>query len=340
MKKFKFVLPLLLVACGLNAQVGLSLKSKYYSNLIYDELPVKIRFDNYTGNTLTFPTSGTKPGLQFDIYDSRGNVVPKREGFADAIAGATFEPAKTFLRNVNLRKLYNLDKGDVYRCRVVLTHPLLSTSYMSKEIMFEVLDPPVINKIAVGLPLREGDKKIRKRYYNILIFETDKGAMYFMRIEDDKKVYKTVPLALKRTNYKPEIRVDMLSHIHILLYSEPTIFDYLVIDYHGTIRKTRKYVANGQPPRLVKDPDLGRVAVKGGIEAVEGVDFVVAKNDKQRVPTQEIPDDEPSTDGRKSVFEKAPEKEKVGAKSVFSEDAKKSTPAPKKSKSKKKSVFE
>ncbi len=338
MKKFKLILPLLLLACGLQAQIGLKVSTKYYNNLIYDEMPVTVQLENYTGNMLLFPEKGTNPGLSFDVYDSRGNKLVPSKTFFDVIAGRSFPSARTFKCGIDLAKLYNLHKGDVYRCRAVLSHPMLEHQYMSKEIMFQVLNPPVIKRITVGLPLREGDKKIKRRSYNILIFETDGGAMYYLRVEDDKMVYKTVPLALKRTNYPPQIQVDTNSFVHVLLYTHPKLFDYMVVDYHGRVLKSEKYRSTESRPALYKDPDIGRVMVVGGGKAVEGIDYVKDGSKKTKVAkAQKAPVKEPVKDA-KSVFDKGKSADAEPApKSVFEQGQKQPE---NKGVEKKKSVFE
>jgi hypothetical protein len=275
MKKYSLLI-LLLALCSLTgkAQIGLKVTSDHYNNLIYNELKVKVRFENYTGNTLLFPADSAKPGLSFDIYDSRGNKVYPAKGFRDVVAGQTFKSARVVEATVDLSKFYTLQKADVYRCRAVISHPMLESDYMSKEIMFNLSNPPVRNSLAVGIPLQKGDKYIKKRNYNILIFESDGGAHYYLRIEDGKQVFKTVPLAVKRTNYQPQIQVDSSSNLHVFIYSNPQIFDYLIVDYKGRVLKHDKYRATGTRPLLSKDPDVGRVTVVGGIKAVEGDDYV------------------------------------------------------------------
>ncbi len=292
MKKFKLILPMILLFSLVGqAQIGLKVKSKHYNNLVYDGIEVTVRFENYTGNTLLFPSNPQKPGLTFDIFDSKGNKIYPSKGFKDVVAGQVFKSARTVEATVDLTKFYTLQKAGTYRCRAVVSHPMLQSAYMSKEIMFHLADPPIRKKFTVGLPIQKGDKFIKKRNYNLLIFESDGGAYYYLRIDDDKKVYKTVPLAVKRTNYHPQIQIDSSSCMHIFIYSNPQIFDYLVVDFTGRILKHEKYQATGSRPLLSKDPDVGRVVVVGGVLAVEGVDYV--KDDTAEVAPrlQESPAD-------------------------------------------------
>lgn len=352
MKKFKLILPMILLfSLAGQAQIGLKVTSKHYNNLIYDGLDVTVRFENYTGNTLLFPSNPQKPGLTFDIFDSKGNKVYPSKGFKDVVAGQVFKSARTVEATVDLTEFYTLQKAGTYRCRAVVSHPMLESAYMSKEIMFHLADPPVRKKLTVGLPIQEGDKFIKKRNYNLLIFESDGGAYYYLRIDDDKNVYKTVPLAVKRTNYHPQIQIDSSSCLHIFIYSNPQIFDYLVIDFTGKILKHEKFQATGSRPLLSKDPDVGRVVVVGGVPAIEGIDYV--KDDTKEIAPrfQQSPADISANMTRgvtaKSPFKrderdleqlKSPDeirKETKSAKSVFDLDQEKKEPA-----AKPKSIFD
>jgi hypothetical protein len=63
--------------------------------------------------------------------------------------------------------------------------------------------------------------------------------------------------------------------VHLLFQTQPQLFSHWVYDMNGQKKEEAHYLVDqGLPiPRLVRDPDIGRVMVAGGRRAKSGVDF-------------------------------------------------------------------
>ena len=76
-------------------------------------------------------------------------------------------------------------------------------------------------------------------------------------------------------NERIPLSIDARSHFHFLTQTQPRLFSYWIFDPNGKIKKTAHYMVDPAfpIPRMIRDPDIGRVMVVGGVRAKEGVDY-------------------------------------------------------------------
>ncbi len=287
MKLLKLSTVFLLLSMSLSAQFNMNLKISNYQNLIYTPIKATLTVENITGNDLKFPKkTGNSPSLNFVIKNRSGQEVPKSANFYDLIAGLTLRSGAILQREVKLSSLFQLSSANEYSCKAVLSHPRISGKYQSPTVHFQIDNPPIIKDFEVGLPSKNDTDPIRSMNYSVILFETDLGAKYYLRIHDEKRVYATIPLAMKKTNYQPQFKVGARSQIHALIYSAPKIFNYLIVSHDGKIKSNEVYRADSaslQPPKLVKDPDVGRIMLVNAQLADEDIDYVIRKEKEDKL---------------------------------------------------------
>ncbi|MGL4855241.1 MAG: hypothetical protein ACRC37_08340 [Lentisphaeria bacterium] len=298
-KKSLLLLVFFLATSLCQAQIAISIKAEKNRNLVFEPIKVAVRMENFTGNTLSFPIDLPQPSLYFEISNSQGKKITTLRKQDDPVGGLVFLPGRVVARELVINNIFDMRFDGTYNITAFIRHPLMAREYKSNTIRVQVDAPPVITSYKVGLPLQPGDTMLRKRTYSILLFESEKGAQYYMRLEDDKHVFKSVPLTMKKTNYPPVFTIDAQSHLHSLIYTAPTLFEYIVIDTDGELVKKEIYKANETSPKLYKDPDLGRVIIIGGTQAREGIDFLSDDMNRRR-EQQPAPKKEPA-----NAFEEA-----------------------------------
>jgi len=279
MSKFKFIFILSLLLLGgfcsdASAQITMKLKVDDTKNLTFDPIWVDLTMENVSGNTLKFPRGKDKSGVYFDIIDENGKVVLQTPVFQDPVGGFTFVAGSVARRRIVLSNLYNLATKGSYTCRAVISHPLLPAEYISNSISFQVVNPPCVRTFKVGVPLKPGESKVRSITYKIMLFDKYNKPTYYVRVENKRYVFANIRLQLKNSSHQPAFTVDSSSNLHCLLYNKGKIFTYYVINPAGKVLKAVNYIATETTPKLVKDPDIGRVMVIGGRFGKKGEDYL------------------------------------------------------------------
>ena len=279
MSKFKFIFVLssllfLVFNSDASAQITMKLKMDNTKNLTFDPIWVDLSLENVSGNTLTFPRGKDKAGVYFDIIDDTGKLVLQTPIFQDPVGGLTFVAGSLGRRRIVLSNLYNLASKGSYTCRAVITHPVLPSEYISNSVSFEVVNPPCIRTFKVGVPLKDGQTKISSITYKIMLFDKNNKPTYYARVENDDYVFANIRLQLKNSSHHPTFVVDAVSNLHCLLYNKGKIFTYYVINPEGKLLEGLHYITTETTPKLVKDPDIGRVMVIGGRVGKKGEDYL------------------------------------------------------------------
>lgn len=185
--------------------------------------------------------------------------------------------------NLRVNEYYDLAESGVYTMRLRIGHHALDTDYLSQPVSFKIVEPTVFWQRDVGLPRRAFEGTVDKRKYQILTYRHEDGETYVLRVrgsERDRKtnkvrqlIYGTVRLGPKVNNVKPQFEIDQRGNIHILFQTHSRMFSYWVYDYRVQRKQFSYYMVKPGIPYLNYDTDTGRVIVRGGALAVEGVDY-------------------------------------------------------------------
>jgi len=269
-------------------QIGIGLTADRRKYLRYEPINMKVTLRNYTGNTLVFGLDPKEGSLRFKITRSDHRPVRMMSSDANPAAGLILGTGETKTLNLAINGLFDMQWIGTYRIQAVVRHPRLSNDYISDPVSIDVRGGLVCWRQSVGIPASSSTMRIQPREASLVLFHADVGDIYCLRVEDKQKVYGVVRLGSKVAGGKPECDVDAISSIHVLLLVRPRLYAYRVYDYNLKLRQDRYYILDHSTPHLVRDAEIGRITVKGGRAAVEGVDY---RLDRPVLPGTAVPGD-------------------------------------------------
>ena len=263
-----------------SAQIGISLSLDRHRYLRYEPIYATVTVRNYAGNTLVFGLDKDSGRLWFQIEREDGRSVDPFRPDVNPASGLILGAGETKTLTLTLNTLYPLTDEGLYRVRVRISHPRLRHDYISDQVEIEIRDGIVIWKQRVGLPTSDPGQPIRYRDFQLLLFHADKGEVYCLRSRDDRCIYGVIRLGPRIAGVEPQCDVDAVSNVHVLFMIRPRLCAYRVYSPDLELRLDRYYMVEQTMPRLVRDPELGRVRVVGGRPAIPGVDFVLDKENR------------------------------------------------------------
>lgn len=264
-----FALFLISFSFTLSAQVGITLQMNRKTYMQYETIYSKVTLRNYSAHPLAFgKNKGLHGQLLFEIYDAKGALVQRTSNSLPEIEGTLLKPGSSKEIVTPISQYYDLSQPGNYKITAYIKHPQLTSDYQSNPVTFNVSEGVTVWKRIVGLPdFVHNSKKIRPRTFRIISLFDGSDKVFYMIIEDDKKVYSVKRIGYEMGGIAPECEIDSLSRLHILLKLSSTIFVYFLYDIDGSQEKREVYSKNDTTPTLVRNPDTGYVIVAGGEKA-------------------------------------------------------------------------
>ncbi|MFT5126735.1 MAG: hypothetical protein ACI8W8_000330 [Rhodothermales bacterium] len=260
-----------------SAQLDISAKMSQYRYLLYEPVSVTVTLRNNTGNHLRFVDGAY---LRLELRNVHGRTMavnyPKHYSTKEElnpIHGLFLPSGATKSLDLPIHNFCNLQKPGEYELRIRVGHPRMRNDFRSRQQLFVIQQGNEVWSKEIGVPNPDSEGEIGIRRISILVFRADDADLYMMKIEDDDYVHAVARLGPHVTGLKPQIQIDALSHIHTLVQEGPRHWNLRIFDLNGKQNTYRMYMYDGTNPRLIYDPDLGRVMVSGGRLAVDGVDF-------------------------------------------------------------------
>ena len=260
------------------AQLAMKLELNRRNYLRYENIFVKVTLRNLSGHPLVFGDNPNLRGqLRFDVVMPSGKKARLIVQNYSPLLGKVIPPGKTESLIIPLSKMYDIMSPGKYKVKAVVEHSQLPDAYQSDYMYFKVVNGDKVWDATVGVPttgeLKDG-KKIESRRYEVQSFFDGINHVYCLIVEDNKYVYGVARLGYDIGNLKPECEIDRFSKIHILLQSSPEIYSYYVYDTDCHLDEKGVYKKSKTTPRLVRDPDSGKIFVIGGTKARKGADYV------------------------------------------------------------------
>ena len=221
------LLVLLALFLPLDAKVGISLTFNRRRYMVYEQIYACVTIRNDSGKPLLF---GERPELTgfilFDIRDSRQRLIPQRKNTEIPTYGLLIGPGEIKRMIIPLQDYYDLSKPDTYCIHVYTGHNQLVNEYRSKDQLINVSSGSVVWSKTVGLP--EQDVKNPKdrtlRTYSICRMDGDREKYYYLRVEDDGRIFAVTRIGTYLAYMKYTAHVDMLSRIHLLMPVGPRVY--------------------------------------------------------------------------------------------------------------------
>lgn len=286
MKNIKYLVVLCCAVCALPrtlpAQVALDLQlTDGYHYLLNEPVYMRLLMRNDSGRPLVFGGSKQLQGkLRFELTKANGELVPPRDGEAPEFPPMVLGTGETSLEHfLVLNRYYRIDEPGTYRLHFWVAHPQMPQAYKSNEVSFNVSRGIESWRLMAGEPdLLDSQKPVKTMYYTLIAVNKGARRMFYVRIEDDRRIYVQRPIGLEVGSEKIEKDVDGLSNLHLIVPLDPKLFQYIVMDLKGHIEKTEIYKKKDKyAPRLGRDEKRGTVFIVGGEKAVPGIDFTEAK---------------------------------------------------------------
>lgn len=254
------------------SQVAMKLELERKNFLQYENIFAKVIIRNISGHPLIFgDDQNWKGNLSFDIEFSYADKIPpiKKE---NPMLGKVIAPGAIETIIVPISEIYNLNKPGYYHVKAILSNSQLSANYQSNTIDFSVSDGIVVSKLSVGMPeLFEANKKDnnKTRDYVIKSFFDGTDKVYCLIVEDDKYIYGVARIGYDIGSANPECEIDSLSRIHILVQNSPETFSYFVYDVNCNLDTKKVFIKTDTTPKIIRDPDTGKILVAGGKEQID-----------------------------------------------------------------------
>ncbi len=284
MRSFR-LLPLLVItlagAFTAVGQVTINVETDRHLYIRYEEIMLKITLQNNSGNNLAFG-SGEDAEAYIRIYvtDPQGVKLTmpsapndREPAYLNAANGLILPPGINKSVLVPINEFYKFSRTGFYRIEVRIHHPRMRHDYISTPIQIKIGEGLVKWERDIGVP-GSGDD-IPFRHVSVNIFQADKSQLYYLFIRDEDFVYSLRRLAPHVRGVAPQIEVDARSHIHFFTQTQPRLFSHYAFDVDGTLKEEAHYIVEPELPipRLIRDPDIGRVMIAGGRRARDGSDF-------------------------------------------------------------------
>jgi len=279
-KKFLSVL-CILFPLAVNAQLKVGLDFERTKFIQHEPIDMTVQVINNSGTQLAFGKNKGK--LEFLILSEINNfntiVNPFKADFNPA-AGLILGAGETKKLVIRINKHFPMARDIKYRISARISHPSLQNALQSKKPSeIEVSKGDEISTHLFGVTDITNPKKVQTRKYSILGFNVDNNEMYCLKIFDNKWVYALHRLGPKVQGIQPQHETDSFSNIHVLIQLEPKVFMHSVFSPEGKKQQVVIYKASfDNVPRLVRDSDLGKITIRDGLKAIEGVDYIKQGN--------------------------------------------------------------
>lgn len=260
-----------------SCQVGVKLETDRNHYIRYEPIQATVTLRNYAGNTLVFGTSEASESisgaLRFNVVRSGSLSRAPRHRDVNPVENLILAPGDTRQLKLQLNSIVDMSREGSYTVTARVNHPRLSQDYESKETSLTVRAGLAVWEREVGVPQRDETSAIQQRTVSLLRFRQEEGQTYALQVRDTNTVYGIIRLGPYMSGSHPECRIDAMSNIHLLYQLTPRLFVYRVYGIDVSLRQNLYYAMGEDQPVLVRDPELGRVAVVGGRRAIPGKDY-------------------------------------------------------------------
>jgi hypothetical protein len=268
---------LLGLAATAQAQISVELVIDQEQFLRDENLPVKVRIVNRSGQTLKF--GPVVDWLAFNVETRDGKVVqtsgelPEGEPF-------TLESSMIATRLVDLSMLYRFDLPGRYNVSAVVKVKEWGQEFPSKPKPFEIVRGTKVWEQEFGIPSEGGAPEVRK--YILQQAQYQKRLMLYLRVTDSGEhfSYRCEPVGPLLSFSRPEAQVDKASNLHLLFQTGARTFRYAVYNPSAEllVRQAHEY-GNSRP--ALRMNDAGGIFVNGGARRIMADDVpppVMASN--------------------------------------------------------------
>ena len=255
---------LLGVVATAQAQISVELVLDQEQFLRDENVPLKVRIVNRSGQTLRF--GPTMDWLSFNVETRDGKAV---QGSGELPPGEAFtlESSMMATRLVDLSTAYRLELPGRYNVSAVVKVKEWGQEFPSKAKPLEIVRGTKVWEQEFGVPTGGGAPEVRK--YILQQAQYQKRLMLYLRVTDsgERFSYRCEPVGPLLSFSRPEAQVDRISNLHLLFQTGARSFRYAVYNPSAEL-VVRQYHEYGASRPTLRMNDAGGIFVNGGARRI------------------------------------------------------------------------
>jgi hypothetical protein len=256
---------LLAFAAVAHAQISVEVIMDQDQYLRDEDLPVKVRVVNRSGQTVRFGPE--MDWLSFHVESRDGKVV-QRNGELPGGEAFTLESSMVATRLVDLSRAYRFELPGRYSVAAVVKMKDWNEEFPSKARPFEIVHGTKLWEQEFGIP-SEGGGAPEMRKYILQQAHYQKRLMLYLRVTDagERFTYRCQPVGALVSVSRPEAQVDRASNLHLLFQMGARSFRYTVYNPAAELqlRQTHDY---GRSRPALRMNEAGGIFVNGGARRI------------------------------------------------------------------------
>ncbi|HKQ39846.1 MAG TPA: hypothetical protein VJ063_17335 [Verrucomicrobiae bacterium] len=252
------------LAAAAQAQISVELLVDQEQFLRDENLPVKVRIVNRSGQTVKF--GAEMDWLSFNVETREGKVV---QSSGDLPAGEAFslESSMVATRLVDISSAYRFELPGRYSVSAVVKVKEWGDEFPSKAKPFEIVRGTKLWEQEFGIPSEGGAPEVRK--YILQQAQYQKRLMLYLRVTDpgERFTYRCQPVGPLVSFSRPEAQVDRASNLHLLFQAGARSFRYAVYTPSAELL-VRQYHEYGRSRPGLRMNEAGGIFVNGGARRI------------------------------------------------------------------------
>jgi len=270
----KFFLTLLgsgLAAWSVTAQsIAVALTSEQEQFLPYEELIVKVRITNYSGQTLNLGKE--EDWLSFTVQGQNGAFV-SRLGAVPVKGNYVLDSSRTGTIPVDLAPYFDLTRPGNYKINAILKIAQWDQVVSSEAKGIDIISGVKLWEQEFGMPQSSDSPPEIRKYALVQAIHLKQPKLYFRLCNaSESRVFKVFAVGPVVSVSKPEPQLDRFSNLHLLYQVAARSFSYSVINPDGLIIARETHDSAGSRPQL-RTAQEGRIQVTGGVRRVTASDL-------------------------------------------------------------------
>lgn len=255
-----------LIATSCFGQVKVSVILDQQQFLPGEDVPVKVRIINHSGQTLFFGENNQWLRVSIQAQDS---FVVRNTG--DVPVRGVFElpPSKMATKELNIAPYFDLNRPGRYEVVATVRIEEWNQTITSMPASFDVISGSKLWERTFGVPdpMHSDGPPVVRKYLLQQANHLRTQVVLYVRITDaaEEHTIKVIPIGPMVSFSEPRAVLDGDSNLHVLYQSGPQVFTYFEINPNGMTLQQERYEYSGTRPRLFAAED-GAVTVKGGVK--------------------------------------------------------------------------
>lgn len=262
-RRYLWILVLLVVAVGAQAQLNVDLSIKRRLFVAHEPIIATVTITNLSGRDIILADTPEMQWFAFQVTGSNERIFPPRNPNY-ALDPIEIKAGAQKRRTVNLTELYEIGEFGIYRIRASIFFADLKKFFSSRSSSIEITDGQLIWTQTAGVPDGQtGGGTMRK--YSLLSHQQGEYKMLYVRVEDRENgaVYCTQELGRMIEGQPPQAEFDLGNNLYVLQLIGQREYLLSKIGLNGEYLGGTRYTAPKSKPYFRKLAD-GQLQIVGG----------------------------------------------------------------------------